>query len=68
MGPEDAGSVSLQRFRQAEGLSGLRVGGAVGLWGLPHPPLTMQRGTDQRGILLELPQLLCYSGATGLGI
>ena len=28
----------------------------------------MQRETDQRGILLELPLVLCYSRATGLGI
>ena len=72
MGPEAAGSVSrgFGRLRAslASELEGLRGCGAVGLWGLPCPPLTMQRETDQRGILLELPPVLCYSRATGLGI
>ena len=49
MGPEDAGSVSLQRFRQAEGLSGLRVGGAVGLWGLPPPSPHYAKGDRPEG-------------------
>ena len=53
MGPEAAGSVS-------RGFGRLRASLATeleGLWGcgaFPHPPHTMQRETDHRGILLEL--------------
>ena len=72
MGPEASGSVSrgFGRLRAslASELEGLWGCGAVGLWGLSHPPLTMQRETGQRGILLELPLVLCYSRTTGLGI
>lgn len=64
MGPEAAGSVSRGFGRLRASLASV----LEGLWGLPCPPLTMQRETDQRGILLELPLVLCYSRATGLGI